>query len=152
MLGPSRSFMACFGLPEQLNPGPENIKSGLNRAMRPPYELILRVRGATGPRMPLEALNGQKPLKTPKTSIFAFFCLAPFPPWAWALGAAPIDPVWIRCGCAVGPVLVPWWACAWSLCVHPLSHWVRPSPGSSVPSPDVSAQSPDGSGPHSCQS
>ena len=63
MLGLSGSFRACFGLPEQLNPGPENFKSGLNRAVRPPYGLILSVRGAMGPRMLLEALNGQKLFK-----------------------------------------------------------------------------------------
>ena len=53
------SFRACFGLPEQLNPGPENIKSGLNRAVRPPYGLKLFENVATGPRMPLEALNAK---------------------------------------------------------------------------------------------
>ena len=63
MLGLSGSFRACFGLPEQLIPGPENIKSGLNRAVRPPYGLKLFENVATGPRMPLEALNGQKPFK-----------------------------------------------------------------------------------------
>ena len=63
MLGLSGSFKACFGLPEQLNPGPENIKSGLNGSVRPPYGLILSERGATGPRMPLEAINGLKPFE-----------------------------------------------------------------------------------------
>ena len=46
---------------------------------------------ATGLRMPLEALNGQKPFKkTQKIVIFMIFGLGP--PWAWALGAAPIGP------------------------------------------------------------
>ena len=58
VLGLSKSFLACFGLPEQLNPGPENIKSGLNRAVRPPYGLKLFENVATGPRMSLEASNG----------------------------------------------------------------------------------------------
>ena len=61
VLGQPGSFRACFGLPQQLNPGPENIKSGLNRAVRPPYGLKLSENVATGPRMPLEALNSQKP-------------------------------------------------------------------------------------------
>ena len=63
VLGRAGSFRACFGLPEQLNPGPENIKSGLNKAVRPPYGLKLSENVATGPRMPLEALNGKKALK-----------------------------------------------------------------------------------------
>ena len=58
--GASGGFQACFGLPEMLIPGPENIKSGLNRAARPPYGLKLSENVATGPRMPLEALNGKK--------------------------------------------------------------------------------------------
>ena len=78
------SFRACFGLPEQLNPGPENIKSGLNRAVRPPYGLILCVRGATSPRMPPEALNAQKPFEERKKQKIHDFRLRP--PWAWALG------------------------------------------------------------------
>ena len=53
-------LQGLFGLPEQLNPGPENIKSGLNGAVRPPFGLKLSENVATGPGMPLEALNGQK--------------------------------------------------------------------------------------------
>ena len=75
MLGLAGSFGVCFGLSEQLHPGPENIKSGLNRAVRPPYGLILSVRGATGPRMPLEALNTK--------NLFMIFGLTP-------LGHAPV--------------------------------------------------------------
>ena len=52
--------------------------------------------------MPLEALNGQNPFKKRRKRSFSGFSASGFPPWAWALGAAPIDPVWIRCGCAVG--------------------------------------------------
>ena len=63
VLGRAGSFRACFGLPEQLNPGPENIKSGLNKAVRPPYGLKLFENVATGPRMPLEALNSKKPFQ-----------------------------------------------------------------------------------------
>ena len=98
MLGLSGSFRACFGLPEQLNPGPENIKSGLNGAVRPPFGLKLSENVATGPRMPLEALNGQKPFKNTANYNFWVFRPHTLPPWAWALGAAPIDLVWIRCG------------------------------------------------------
>ena len=47
----------------KLDPGLEDIKYGLNRAVRPRFGLILAVRGATGPRMPLEALNAQKPFE-----------------------------------------------------------------------------------------
>ena len=76
VLGRAGSFRACFGLPEQLIPDPENIKSGLNRALRPPYGLILAVRGAMGPRMSLEALENQKPFKSrQKTMIFMIFGL-----------------------------------------------------------------------------
>ena len=57
--GASGGFQACFGLPEQLIPGPENIKSGMNRAVRPPYGLKLFENVATGPRMHLEALNAK---------------------------------------------------------------------------------------------
>ena len=99
MLGLSGSFRACFGLPEQLNLGPENIKSGLNRAVRPPYGLKLSENVATGPRMPLEALSVQKPFTNAENDNFHDF--RPRPPWAWALGAAPIGPgvvpLWLRC-------------------------------------------------------
>ena len=96
MLGLSGSFQACFGLPEQLILGPENIKSGLNRAVRPPYGLKLSENVATGPRMPLEALNGQKPLKNvKKTTIFMIFGLGG-PPWASPVLCCPIFPGWIR--------------------------------------------------------
>ena len=74
VLGRAGSFRACFGLPEQLNPGPENIKSGLNRAVRPPYGLKLSENVATGPRMPLEALDRKKTFKkTPQTAMFMNF-------------------------------------------------------------------------------
>ena len=63
VLGQPGSFRTCFALSEQLNPGPENIKSGLNRAVRPPYGLKLSENVATDPGMPLESLNGQKPFK-----------------------------------------------------------------------------------------
>ena len=80
MLGQAGSFRACFKLPEQLNPGPENIKSGLNRAVRPPYGLKLSENVATGPRMPLKALNGQKPFKNAKNGDFHDFRAWGVPP------------------------------------------------------------------------
>ena len=98
MLGLSGSFRACFKLLEQLNPGPENIKSGLNRAVRPPYGLKLFENVATGPRMPLEALNGQKLFKTPKTVISGIFGLGPSPTpesdsrWSWTDAGVGLTP------------------------------------------------------------
>ena len=63
MLGLSESFRACFGLPDQLYLGAENIKSGLNGPARPPDGLILFENVAMGPRMRLEISNAQKPFK-----------------------------------------------------------------------------------------
>ena len=103
MLGPSCSFKTCFGLPEQLSPGPENIKSGLNGAARPPYGLILFENVAMGPTMPLELSNAQKPLKNAKNPTIRDFRLRPPP-----MGMPRVGPYWalrglyVHCASAEG--------------------------------------------------
>ena len=74
--GALRELESLFWAAGKTNSRSGNIKSGLNGAARPPYGLILFENGATGPRMLLEALNGQKPFKkTPKATIFMIFGL-----------------------------------------------------------------------------
>ena len=99
MLGLSGSFRACFGLPEKLNLGPENSKSGLNKTVRPPYGLKLSENVDTGPRTPLEALNDQKPLKNAENHNFHDFRPRP-PPLPGH--ARCYMALFVRCGCAVG--------------------------------------------------
>ena len=47
---------------------PENIELRLNRVVRARFGLILSVRGATDPRIPLEALKAQEPLNKNTTN------------------------------------------------------------------------------------
>ena len=58
------------------NVGFPKIKSGLNGAVRAPHGLIRGARRATDPRMPLEALETQKPCKKHRKN-YDFFPIGP---------------------------------------------------------------------------
>ena len=78
-------FQACFGLPEQPNPGPENIKSGLNGVAMPRFEPILSGSAAVDSPMAVVALGApERPQIHPKQRFSCFSGPLGGPPCPWA--------------------------------------------------------------------